>query len=448
VPGFTLRWERHTEFCTYTFLRPADDRPPFACAPLEVLPDGWLQALPGELLVAVQVAVLADPAPDPFSERLQALFEDQMPIGSRIVDDRAAVWTTLKLHADGFSRFLVYNTGLNDFQTGRTLQRLLEIETYRTMALLGFPAAKRIWPRVRRLDMELAGVIDRLAHAEGPEAEQQLLKELSVISQAIEHMRSDTNYRFSATRAYMALMNRRLEDLREHKYPGRSSITKFLERRMTPALDTCDSVDAHLQDLSLRVARATEALRARIETPSRTRTAACWIRSTGAACSSCGCRRPSRACRWRRSATTWSAAELRPEGLADAGCRPARRVGHGPADRARGARRVVAGALAAAPDRRARRLMSAGADRLEETPGSGSVGEVPAELRDFLGAPTPDAWTAAAADPANLPMLLVDHANCEKKAASTALALLFRYEAHDELTERSVAPGAGGAAAL
>jgi len=266
VPGFSLRWERHTEFCTYTFLRPADDRPPFACAPLEVLPDGWLQALPGELLVAVQVAVLAGPAPDPFSERLQALFEDQMPIGSRIVDDRAAVWTTLKLHADGFSRYLVYNTGLNDFQTGRTLQRLLEIETYRTMALLGYPEAKRIWPRVRRMDMELAGLIDRLAHAEGPAAEQQLLKELSVISQAIEHMRSDTNYRFSATRAYMALMNRRLGDLREQKYPGRSSITKFLERRMTPALDTCDSVDAHLQDLSLRVARATEALRARIET--------------------------------------------------------------------------------------------------------------------------------------------------------------------------------------
>ncbi|MFU8896606.1 MAG: DUF3422 family protein [Gammaproteobacteria bacterium] len=266
VPGFTLRWERHTEFCTYTFLRPADDRPPFACAPLEVLPAGWLESLPGELLVATQVAVLAGPPPDPFSDTLRGLFDGQMLIGSRIVDDRAVAWTTLKLHADGFSRYLVYNTGLNDFQTGRTLQRLLEIETYRTMALLGYPEAKRIWPRVRRLDTDLAGIIDRLAHADGPAAEQQLLKELSVISQAIEHMRSDTNYRFSATRAYMALMHRRLEDLREQKYPGRSSMHKFLERRMTPALDTCDSVDAHLQDLSLRVARATEALRARIET--------------------------------------------------------------------------------------------------------------------------------------------------------------------------------------
>jgi tRNA-(ms[2]io[6]A)-hydroxylase len=42
-----------------------------------------------------------------------------------------------------------------------------------------------------------------------------------------------------------------------------------------------------------------------------------------------------------------------------------------------------------------------------------------------LAAPTPEAWYAAAAD--HLPVLLVDHANCEKKAASTALGLMFAY---------------------
>jgi tRNA-(ms[2]io[6]A)-hydroxylase len=42
-----------------------------------------------------------------------------------------------------------------------------------------------------------------------------------------------------------------------------------------------------------------------------------------------------------------------------------------------------------------------------------------------LAAPTPPAWFEAAAG--NLPVLLVDHANCEKKAASTALALMFAY---------------------
>jgi tRNA 2-(methylsulfanyl)-N6-isopentenyladenosine37 hydroxylase len=62
--------------------------------------------------------------------------------------------------------------------------------------------------------------------------------------------------------------------------------------------------------------------------------------------------------------------------------------------------------------------------------------ETAAELAAFLGAPTPEAWVAAAADPAALPMLLADHANCEKKAAATALSMLFRYETHDALTDR------------
>jgi tRNA-(ms[2]io[6]A)-hydroxylase len=43
----------------------------------------------------------------------------------------------------------------------------------------------------------------------------------------------------------------------------------------------------------------------------------------------------------------------------------------------------------------------------------------------ILQAATPPAWTAAAAR--NWPLLLVDHANCEKKASSTALALMFAY---------------------
>jgi tRNA-(ms[2]io[6]A)-hydroxylase len=43
----------------------------------------------------------------------------------------------------------------------------------------------------------------------------------------------------------------------------------------------------------------------------------------------------------------------------------------------------------------------------------------------ILAAPTPPAWVEAAAS--NWRLLLTDHANCEKKAASTALALIFAY---------------------
>ena len=53
------------------------------------------------------------------------------------------------------------------------------------------------------------------------------------------------------------------------------------------------------------------------------------------------------------------------------------------------------------------------------------------ELSTFLGCPTPSDWLNAA--PAHLDTLIIDHANCEKKAASTALSLLYRYTDKPEL---------------
>ncbi len=47
------------------------------------------------------------------------------------------------------------------------------------------------------------------------------------------------------------------------------------------------------------------------------------------------------------------------------------------------------------------------------------------EITEFLLCETPDAWVEAALN--NIPLLLLDHANCEKKAASTALNLMYRY---------------------
>ena len=47
------------------------------------------------------------------------------------------------------------------------------------------------------------------------------------------------------------------------------------------------------------------------------------------------------------------------------------------------------------------------------------------ELQVFLQCPTPDAWVESALE--NQDVLLIDHANCEKKAASTALNMIYKY---------------------
>lgn len=57
-----------------------------------------------------------------------------------------------------------------------------------------------------------------------------------------------------------------------------------------------------------------------------------------------------------------------------------------------------------------------------------------AAVRSFLPCATPEAWVAAAV--CHLDVLLLDHANCERKAAATAVSLLFRYERVTGLPER------------
>lgn len=55
-------------------------------------------------------------------------------------------------------------------------------------------------------------------------------------------------------------------------------------------------------------------------------------------------------------------------------------------------------------------------------------------IRAFLPCVTPDAWFEAATS--QLDILLVDHANCERKAASTAMALMVRHTTRPELLKK------------
>lgn len=52
-------------------------------------------------------------------------------------------------------------------------------------------------------------------------------------------------------------------------------------------------------------------------------------------------------------------------------------------------------------------------------------------INTFLPCRTPEAWLDAAL--VNQDVLLIDHANCEKKAAATAMNLLYRYVGHTDL---------------
>tara|TARA_B100000902_G_scaffold253590_1_gene240081 strand:- start:312 stop:932 length:621 start_codon:yes stop_codon:yes gene_type:complete len=62
------------------------------------------------------------------------------------------------------------------------------------------------------------------------------------------------------------------------------------------------------------------------------------------------------------------------------------------------------------------------------------VSTLVAPVLEFLHGPTPEAWQQEALN--HLPELLIDHANCEKKAASNAISLIYRYVEHTHLLQK------------
>lgn len=62
------------------------------------------------------------------------------------------------------------------------------------------------------------------------------------------------------------------------------------------------------------------------------------------------------------------------------------------------------------------------------------MSSLPENIAAFFDTPTPDSWLLEAG--ARVPELLLDHANCELKAASTALGFLYRYPDRSELAQR------------
>lgn len=262
---FEIRWEKHTEFSTYTVLVPVDEGIGFEQPALALLPQRWLESIPGDFVVGVHM--LVQPAgEDPVSkESLKQHFEGQRLIGCQTQDGLATVWTAFRLHNDGFTRLLVLDHGLNDCQTGRLIRNLLEIEAYRIMALLALPLARELAATVTRMDTELANIIHQISEISNPDDERRLLKYLTALAGEVEKQRANTNSRFEATRAYYKLVAKRLTTFNRGEHLGVQSIPEFLERRFTPAIRTCESVQARLEDLSRRIGRAGELLSTRVD---------------------------------------------------------------------------------------------------------------------------------------------------------------------------------------
>jgi len=253
--GHHVTWELHSEFATFTWTAPADD--------WVAHPDGIGLEYHDDLLLVFATRIDLMPTEAIAPSALEG-FNPLSLCYSTIFDGTAEVATDFHLDRDGFTRFEVAARQMSALRQGVLVRRLMEIETYRTMALIGLPLAREMGGRVGEFERRLAGIMQTIGRGETLEDHQQTLAALHRLSSEVGQTVEETSFRFAATQAYGEVLAERLHRLREHAIGEFTTIERFLNNRAQPALATCRAMEKRLLALTEKVQRSIELLDARI----------------------------------------------------------------------------------------------------------------------------------------------------------------------------------------
>jgi uncharacterized membrane-anchored protein len=256
IEGRELRWERHTEFVSYTFVSVGDGRSEAIWDSLTGDPD--VQAVAGPLAARIAIAVKPMDAnaansggPDSCS--------------SIVMGGRARVATDFRPDAHGFIHFQVSHADMPPEQLGALCQRILEIETYRMFALMSLPLARQTGTLVQLMEAQLGDVTKLIEEQQQQSSSEPMFLDLTKLAARVEAELASASFRFSAALAYGAIVEDRVRALDERPDGDRPMVGAFLMTRLTPAMRTCASMQKALADLASRCARAADLIRTRID---------------------------------------------------------------------------------------------------------------------------------------------------------------------------------------
>jgi uncharacterized membrane-anchored protein len=270
--AYTLKWERHTEFTRYSLVQALPQDVDLESQDTQLLshlalPDGWLAAIPGRTFAAIELIMLHDDlnVPQQSLRKAQQWFGEDTVVASRMGNPaHSLVVTDFHLRPSGFERILVLAPeATSDTRGGRISQRLLELETYRLMALRGLPVAKAVGAQLGLAERELANITAALQNKAAQD--QTMLDRLIGLAASVELITAEHSFRFAATAAYDKLVRERIAELRESPISGTQTIGEFMQRRLSPAMATVAATAQRLTNLSERISRTSALLRTRVD---------------------------------------------------------------------------------------------------------------------------------------------------------------------------------------
>jgi uncharacterized membrane-anchored protein len=272
VGACTLRWERHAEFTRYTLMRALPPATLINDIPQQYVSqlfpeDAWVENIPGKTLAAMHLVMLWGEPPHAVT-RATAYghwFAEGAAVAALMgTPPHSCAVTDLALQPDGFERLLVVATpGMSEPRAGRIALRLLDLETYRIMALRGLPAAQQLLPQITEMEAELITISGQLRGILSNN--QELLDQLTPLAARLERCIGEHRALFDASRAYAAIVAQRLVELHEKPVPETRMLSELVERRLAPAIATITATEHRMGDLSTRIAHTTALLQTRIQ---------------------------------------------------------------------------------------------------------------------------------------------------------------------------------------
>jgi uncharacterized membrane-anchored protein len=260
----SLKWESHTEFVTYTVFSDGLSERPFDPVEFDVFPQDWLAQAPGVRMTSALIRIERDVAQKDVAEKLGDWFVPESLATSEVLDGSAIVAGDFRIDSAGHTRLAMFaDKGCGPRRAGRIVQRLCEIETYKSMSMLGLARVRKIGPRMGELEEQLSQLVKEMTEADT--AAEQTLESLLSISAELERMNAEATFRFGATGAYEALVNQRIDVLREERFGGRQTFAEFMMRRFDPAMRTVKSTERRLLAMADRAIRAGDLLRTRVD---------------------------------------------------------------------------------------------------------------------------------------------------------------------------------------
>ena len=265
---FKLKWEAHTEFVTYTIFLNNLSEKPFDGICFDAFPKDWLESLSSLRITSVNLRLetMSDQenSSEIISKKLANWFVPESLAVSKVLDGSAVVASDFRIDEVGHQRFVLFVDPLTDERrVGRIIQRLCEIEMYKSMSMLGFARVRSMARQMGNIDTELTHIMSDMN--DGIVAAEVTLDNLLKVSTELETLSAAAAFRLGATEAYEAIVHQRIRVLREERFKGRQTFSEFMMRRYDPAMRTVKSSRVRLGNLADRAIRAGDLLRTRVD---------------------------------------------------------------------------------------------------------------------------------------------------------------------------------------